>query len=274
MTDNTDDMDARQQKLTDQLAVSPIIEVLGVVSARGGGAGGGHVPGDELWQLSFRFDAWRIVGGEVQTGELLMSRKMPKEEMREWMDKIKPYSVLRVRARLGEPAFIGPMWQIEEFLGADESDATLNDLAEQLQQPVVFEDPLLGTFTLKRSVDCFSAEVEWGGQPITLDLSHSAEVEKSVQTAHALWQHQSEWNRRVRDFAVEELLPWKNDNWRGDDAELSPDEFKNRMTLEAIDVSPEGSFTFWHNDGGLFLGHAIMVGGDLAQGPTDADIPG
>ena len=272
MTDNTDDLYARQKQLLDKIADSPLLEVLGVVAARG--VGGGKAQGDELWRLSFACDAWRVVGSEVQIGALAVGQKMTEEEMKELFDHIKPYSLIRLRARIGESAFGGQMGFMEEFLGVDESDAELNDFALRLQQPVEFEDPVFGTFTLNRRVDCFSAQVEWNGQPITLDLSDSAEVEKSLQTARALWESSSEWNRRIRDFAVEELLEMKNGNWQGDDAELSPDEFKNRMTLESIDASPDGSFTFWHNDGNLFFGHAIQISGDLAQGPTDADIPG
>jgi hypothetical protein len=46
------------------------------------------------------------------------------------------------------------------------------------------------------------------------------------------------------------------------------------MKLETISVSSDGSFNFWHDDGDLFYGHAIQVGGNLVEGPTYADIPG
>ena len=74
---------------------------------------------------------------------------------------------------------------------------------------------------------------------------------------------------------MQELLPLKNENWLDEDeAELSPDEFKDRMTLESITVYPSGSFDFWHNDGDLFWGHSIQISGNLSDGPKHADIPG
>jgi len=79
---------------------------------------------------------------------------------------------------------------------------------------------------------------------------------------------------RVKDSAVQELLPLKNDAWLGDDeTEFSPEEFKSKMTLQSISIHPDGDFDFWHDDGDLFWGHSIQVSGSLADGPTAADIP-
>jgi hypothetical protein len=137
------------------------------------------------------------------------------------------------------------------------------------------EDPQLGIFTLDRQVDWFTGQVDWAGQSIALNLSESAEAQAALKTAHALWQNQSEWHRRIQDFAVAQLLPLKNDSWLDeDDAELTAEEFQARMTLESITVKADGSFDFWHDDGDLFWGHSIQISGSLAEGPTDADIPG
>ena len=93
--------------------------------------------------------------------------------------------------------------------------------------------------------------------------------------AHSLDLGQEEWNRRIRDYAVKELLAVENESWIDqDEPELTPDDFKDRMTLESITVDPNGSFDFWHDDGDLFWGHAIQIGGNLAEGPKYADTPG
>jgi hypothetical protein len=46
------------------------------------------------------------------------------------------------------------------------------------------------------------------------------------------------------------------------------------MTPSSITLTPDGGFEFWHDDGDLFWGHAIRIGGTLAAGPDSADIPG
>jgi hypothetical protein len=74
---------------------------------------------------------------------------------------------------------------------------------------------------------------------------------------------------------VTELLSLKNQSWRGEgEAQLSAKQFKSKMTLESVTVMPDRSFNSSHNEGGMFDGHSIQVGGNLSAGPTDADIPG
>jgi hypothetical protein len=46
------------------------------------------------------------------------------------------------------------------------------------------------------------------------------------------------------------------------------------MRLDCISADEDGSFTFWHNDGGMFWGHCIEIRGTLSDGPKLADIPG
>lgn len=268
-----DDKYARQQRLLDQLAVSPVVEVSGVVSANG--ATGGRFRGEDQWTVSFAFDAWRIGTTEIQTVPLRISRKVTDEELERFRSTINPYTVVRIRARVGELACGGYQGLLEDSIGLYDSDADLNQTAEQLQQPVTLEDADFGTLTLHRAVDWFSAAVVWDGKPISLSLSDADNVEDSLKVAKDLWKCQGEWNRRILEFAVQKLLPLKNENWlEEDEAELSPDEFKDRMSLESITVYPGGAFDFWHNDGDLFWGHSIQINGNLSDGPKHADIPG
>jgi hypothetical protein len=263
----------RQQRLVDQLMDAPISDVLVVVGANGPGAGRSR--GESNWTMSFTVEAWRVDAGEIQKRPLTVRRKVTDEELKTFQDQIQSYEIISIKARVIESDSGNPEALLEAFAGRNSSDAELNEVAKGLQKPVTFEDPLLGKFTLDRRVDWFTGEVVWAGQLISLNLSDSADVQDALNTAHALWQKQEEWNRRVRTFAVEELLPLKNENWLGDDeAELTPDEFEVRMRLESITVNADGSFDFWHNDGDLFCGHWIQILGNLSEGPTHADIPG
>ncbi|MCU0493921.1 MAG: DUF2262 domain-containing protein, partial [Chloroflexaceae bacterium] len=240
-----------------------------------GGAGGGRGGGEEFWTLLFKLVAWRIGDGSLQTEPLRLSRKVTDEELRHMQTLLVPYAVVRVQARVGESAYGGYQGLLEQYMGADDADAELNDYAQQLQQPVTLDDPLLGTFTLDRRVDWFSAEVVWDGQPVRLNLSESASAQAALQTAHALWQDQRVWAQRIREYAVEQLLELKNDSWLDDDEEeLTALAFLERMQLESITVHSDGTFDFWHDDGDLFWGHTIQISGNLAEGPTLADIPG
>lgn len=236
--------------------------------------GAGRAQGEAFWTLLFTFDAWRIQGEQLQTRPLTLRRPVTDEELAGWRSLIQPYAVIAIEARVASG---NPFALLEDFLGPETSDDALQDHATQLQVPVTYEDPALGTFTLQRQVGSFTAQALWDGKPISLSLSATEpdEVQEALKAAHALWEDQDGWNQRVRDYAVQMLLPLKNGTWLDDEeAGVSPDEFKERMTVEAVSVDADGLFDFWHDDGALFGGHCIQVSGSLAEGPTHADIPG
>jgi hypothetical protein len=194
------------------------------------------------------------------------------------MDQIKPYTVLHIRAHVAEKTDVGNrLGLLVEMLGIDTSDVELNELAMRLQEPVTFRDSVFGTFTLDRRVNWHTAETTWEGKPVALHLSgdEPEDVEEALKTAHALWQSQDAWHERIRDFATQMLLPLKNNSWLDEDEpEVTPHQFKDRMTLEVVTVYSNGSFEFWHKDGGLFFGHSIKIDGTVSGGPTNADIAG
>lgn len=274
---NTEDVfteaEQRQKHLLEQFATAPISDVWAVVGANG--PGGGRSGGETLWTMSFTVEAWRVAGGEIQKRPLRVSRVVNDEELKSFQKLIRPYEVVRIQARVVESADDGPKALLEVFQGRDSTVQELNNFANELQKPITFEDSIFGTFTLDRQVNWFTCNAFWAGEPIELNLSEAAQSDAALKNAHALWQNQEVWNQRVRDFAVAELLSLKNENWLNEDEEeLTPDEFKARMTLEAIKMNADGSFDFWHNDGDLFWGHVIQISGSLSEGLKYADIPG
>jgi hypothetical protein len=142
---------------------------------------------------------------------------------------------------------------------------------------VKFDDSELGRFTLNRRVDWFVADVRWNETNAELALSAGTieEARAALVTAHALWTNQPDWDRRVRGYAAEELLPLKNESWLDEDeSELTEAADEGRMMIKTITVDVDGSFGFWFADGDLFWGHAIHVDGSLTDGPTNAQIAG
>lgn len=260
-----------------ELAEASIADVVGVVDASG--AAGVKSRGDQLWTLTFEFAAWRVDRGPVRTDALRLRRAVTDSELDAYRNTIEPYAVLHARARLVEgSAGEGAQALLVEIVGPAASDAELNAYAQQLQHPVTFNDTVCGTFTLDRTVNWFTSESVWNGRAVKLSLSLDAaagEPAGALKTAHGLFRDQAEWDRRIRTFAVADLLPVKNESWlETDESELSEDQFLRLMTIEAITTYPDGKFEFWYQDGDLFWGHAIKVNGNLVQGPTAADIAG
>lgn len=267
---------ARERRLFDQLAACPVVEVTGVVGVNGVAAA--QYRGEELLCLDVTFDAWRVGSGPLKDGPLTVRRRVTDEEFRSWRGRIRPETVVKIRARVAEENVFGtPQALIEEFVGRDPADMELHEVLGELKKPVTHQDGFFGTFAFDRRVGWYTTSATWNGEPVDLDLSVDGpdEVDAALKVARALWEDQAAWNRRVRDHAVRYLLDLKNNVWlEEDEAELTAEQFEGRMKLESITIHPDGGFKFWHDDGDLFLGHCIEVSGNLSDGPTHAGIPG
>jgi len=211
----------------------------------------------------------------LKTAELTVRKEVSQIELKELQSAIKPYLVVRVRARLAENSVFGsPQALLVNFVGKDTSDSELNAYAIKLQEPVTIKDPLFGLFKLDRRVNWYESNPDWCGRTIRLTVP-ALEAEASLNVARQLWSDQNGWHQKVFDCAVKELLKLKNDSWLNEnEPELTKSEFIRRMALESISVAADGSFDFWHNDGDLFWGHSIRVSGNLTEGPTHAGIEG
>lgn len=266
---------ARKRALAAQLSGRPVEDVIGLVDASGKG---GWPEGGDQWTLHFTFHCWKVSPGPMKTRPLSVSMTTSRPQFDSLWKRVDSYAVVSIRARIAEESVIGtPQAELLEFIGPDSSDSEMNQAAVDLQKPVVHQDHQFGQFTLDRRVNWYTAETEWNGAAVALNLTldDSGTIDAALQVARALWKNQNHWADRVEEYAVQELLPVKNESWLDEDeAEVTADQFKDRMTLESVTVEPDGSFDFWHKDGNLFWGHSIQISGNLSEGPTRADLPG
>jgi hypothetical protein len=166
---------------------------------------------------------------------------------------------------------------VDRVLAVELVDNALHQFSQRLREPVVVSAGRFGDVVLNPLIGWFEAEVQWNRKTVELHLMPGVDgsLVDALKTAERLWADQATWIQKVEEFAVERLLPLKNDSWlEEDERELTPADFKKRMKLQSITVSGAGQFDFWHNDGDLFCGHAIEVRGTLSDGLTDADICG
>ena len=85
---------------------------------------------------------------------------------------------------------------------------------------------------------------------------------------------------RFKGLKVRDLLELAND-WASDGGceehepeEITREQFMERLEPDAVQISGDGSFDFWFNDGALFWGHSIHVTGSLEGGPEKAEMEG
>ena len=247
--------------------------ILAVTGANG--FGGGKTHGDELWTISIGLTAWMEEDSpDIHKGEFVLStvgdeqlleilrRRAPRDFILKFKGRVSEDGQRLLLLDLPEPAF----------------DPDLKAILEEQKKPVTFWEEGLGTFTLNRQVDWFETEIQWLGAEISLVFDAEEDRAEVLRKAKALLADAVSWDKRVREYAADELLELAND-WAEqmedeEPQEIAREQFMERMELESIEIRADGSFEFWFADGDLFYGHSIHVSGDMENGPDDAGMEG
>lgn len=253
-------------------------EEFSILAVTGAGGFGGSRPQENgPWLAVLELTAWK----EEDSEEPAHREKTQLVALAD--DKLMDYLRRRVRGDSVFQIMVRPSEDGKQFLMTElpqpEIDPEMKAILEEQKKPVSIWVPELGTFTLNRLVNWFEAEVEWLGQPARLDIDREEDWDACVEQAKALMAGQKGWDEKVRAFAADQLLEQAND-WARDAAEgeepeeITREQFMERLELDAVQISADGRFEFWFNDGDLFWGHAIHVTGSLDQGPEMAQMEG
>lgn len=254
-------------------ATSSVVELIGIFIS----GWGGHEESDGQFNMTLKFEAWKIPPGKLNTNEIPVDFKSSRDNCYAIRDLLVPYKIYRIKAKvvLASADFDWDEARLVEFIGADSSDSELIKCVADLQKPVTYNDSQLGVLTLNRDHNIFTTKTQWNKQEVelTLNVSELNEIDVTLKTAHQLWDQQSDWNQRVRDYLVQELLPIKNESWRDDgEAEINAKQFNANIDLETILVNDDGSFEFWFDDGEMFGYHMVYCRGDLTRGFFEASL--
>ena len=243
-----------------------------------------RITGDDKPFFAFAFDVWRDEDANLHTERIYVRQfSISLEKAWEYGQRVKPYMVIAARVVITD----ADSAQLIELLDTSvpESDE-LFLFATELRQPVSIQHERFGTLTLDREYGWYEGHTAWMGTPTRIafeyfnELAHKSDLESALNIADVLWDDQARWNQRIQDYAVQRLLPIKNEHWLDDDEQgneeppLTAEDFKSHITLKTISISSDGHFGFWHDDGYMFFGHSVWVTGNLTDGPTRADIPG
>lgn len=270
-----------QRRMEDTLQELEIQAVTGA-----GGFGAGKAAKEKFWNASIQLTAWKEVqSDEIHQGEILLSTPADDRLLRHLQNTVKQDSVIQCRVR---PSRNGRYLLLLGPVQAGD-DPGLKVLLEEQIREVTMEVEGLGTFTLERLADWFEIKTDWQGEEICLSFDREEEnaMERSIATARILMADQKDWDRRVRECAVKDLLDLAND-WAAeemdpeelerldeeDEQPVSREQFLERLELESIQVEEDGGFEFWFRDGDMFYGHSIHVTGNLEDGPDWASIEG
>ncbi len=276
MDDIFKEFEIREEKLFLQLSENPICELTGIVDTSGVGASQSR--GDDMWSLLFTFDAWKIENGPLRKESLTVRRIVSKVELEKYQELIDSETIIKIKARVSVTnVFDSPQALLEQHINDKFIDSELQNHLLELQKPIVFKDTVLGEFIFDRKYGWYTSKVNWNGKTIELNINveEPNDLQAGLILAHSLFENVTSWSQRISNYAVQELLPLKNDTWLEDDElELTSEDFLKRMKLESISLYLDGEFEFWHDDGDLFYGHSIQISGNIEEGPKSAKIPG
>ena len=253
-------------------------EEFSILAVTGAGGFGGSRPQENgPWLAVLELTAWKEEDSEEPAHrEKTQLVALADDKLMDYLRRrVRGDSVFQIMVRSSED---GKQFLMTE-LPQPEIDPEMKAILEEQKKPVSIWVPELGTFTLNRLVNWFEAEVEWLGQPARLDIDREEDWDACVEQAKALMAGQKGWDEKVRSFAADQLLEQAND-WAQDAAEgeepeeITREQFMERLELDAVQISADGRFEFWFNDGDLFWGHAIHVTGSLDQGPEMAQMEG
>ena len=239
------------------------------------GFGSVKEPEQELWRVGIGLTAWMEEDSpDIHRGEASLV-SLADDTLRNYLrQRVRPDFIIKFTARVSEDGRRLLLLDLPE----PGFDPDLKAILEEQKKPVSFWEDGLGTFTLNRSVGWFETEAEWLGQPARLDFDRDENRADCLTHFHTLMERQEEWDQRVRALAAEKLLDLAND-WAQESeegretAEITQEQFMERMELDAIQIYEDGAFEFWFNDGDLFWGHSIHVTGSLTNGPEEVMDP-
>lgn len=235
------------------------------------GAGGfisGRNEGDELFTAGMDLNAWMEVDGEeihkgsfrlITKGDATLVGYLQQRMPRDFILKctVRPHAdgQLFMLVGLPEPGF----------------DPDLKAMLLEQKKPVTVQVEGLGEFTLNRSMGVLQKEIDWLGEEVQLCIDAEGDHAACAAVSLSVMQDVAAWDEKARNCAADQLLERANAD--ADEA-MSREEFMECLGVETLDVSGDGSFQLWFNDGGLFGGCLIRVGGSVTEGLTDAAMEG
>ena len=153
----------------------------------------------------------------------------------------------------------------------------LDALWKEYISPVFLHSDLFGEMELNKRYGYYHADFNWLGT--TIEVSFNTDEEEDEKCLAFLEQFCREAERRdkeIREYAANELTYLAND-WRDDDhldEEITEEDFMKRIVISSIEMSSEGDYYVWFDDGDMFAGHSVRVCGDAMGAPNYASMEG
>ena len=143
---------------------------------------------------------------------------------------------------------------------------------------IVIEEPDLGKFVLDKSSKTFLSKIDWLNSKKQIDISLNIGENTRIKalekvgaffiTLEKLVNNKKDWDKKLKIYAAEDLVDLANElrkNTKGifNFIKIWKWRFIQRIELIHLDINPNGEFVATFDDGKLFVGHKIILNGNV-----------
>lgn len=173
---------------------------------------------------------------------------------------------------------------VTEIISKGEKDAFLQRLIDEFNRVITINSEVFGELILNKELGWYEGKGVWIGEEVEITIAAEDEekdVSEDLLLAEQFFKEQIEWNKKIREYAAEELTDLAND-WLADSVddedeepqEITKEAFAKRITIDSICFDEGGEFTVYFGDDGMFWGHSVVVYGNVESGPNEAQMEG
>ncbi len=264
-----------------------------------GGTHGSHCNGQDYWNKSIDILGYvEIESG--RTSNIKSSLNWSVEDYKSDNNFQNGGIIYRIKGRLpklldGEP-WVNNEYRmssiyVTEIISDNEKNDFLENLLKEYKKEVSVNSKVLGKLILNKELNRYETEsdIEWCGGMVGISIScEDDDINECLPVAEEFYNNRQEWDRKIREYAAEQLTELAND-WLADEYyeeddesdeetepvhEITEKEFAERIMICDISFDSDRNFTVYYADDDMFWGHSILVDGNIETGFESAEIAG
>ncbi|EJU07422.1 DUF2262 domain-containing protein [Fusobacterium hwasookii] len=167
-----------------------------------------------------------------------------------------------------------------DVLERDLENQLLKETLKECEQKaaIVIEEPDLGKFTLDKNLKAFISQMDWLNPKkqinVSLNIGENSRLKALEKvggffnTLEKLVANKKEWDKKLKIYAAENLIDLANElrkNLKGmfKFIKIWKWRFIGKIELINLDINPNGEFIATFDDKKLFVGHKIIINGNI-----------
>ena len=167
-----------------------------------------------------------------------------------------------------------------DVLERDLENQLLKETLKECEQKaaIVIEEPDLGKFTLDKNLKAFISQMDWLNPKKQINVSLNIDENSRLKalekvggffnTLEKLVANKKEWDKKLKIYVAENLIDLANElrkNLKGmfKFIKIWKWRFIGKIELINLDINPNGEFIATFDDKKLFVGHKIIINGNI-----------